>query len=380
MSLYASKWMGLDRGREGFWREPLWSSFIRIAAEHEGEDFYDVTAPVYSDLEAAFPNETWRSEEAGGRFRPFIRDYPNAWTKTATLLPRSESSTISVTPVGRAVVAGEITREEVFVAAMIAHEEAGENPYAIIAAAFLESPSGELTLGDVYCGIMRRFRPGIDSFSNALQAGRRSTEAISANRDRRLRSILELLEHAGAIEPNGQRVWRVHSRGVLQQIATGDVSTTPSETAEEKAARIVTRDADQFDATDEADGRRKALRSMAVRQGQKAFRNRLLHAYGGRCPISGSTMKDLLDACHISKYLGPRTNHVTNGMPLRTDLHGLFDLGLIAIDETRMTVIVAPAAMTEYGQYHGRALMLPADPTKAPDVTALRLHRKRSGL
>src|SRR3712207_8092818 len=40
---------------------------------------------------------------------------------------------------------------------------------------------------------------------------------------------------------------------------------------------------------------------------------------------------------------GPETNHPTNGLLLRADLHLLFDQGLIGIDPATMTVLVHPA-------------------------------------
>jgi putative restriction endonuclease len=39
----------------------------------------------------------------------------------------------------------------------------------------------------------------------------------------------------------------------------------------------------------------------------------------------------VLDAAHIQPYLGAASNHVQNGLLLRTDLHRLYDQGLIGV-------------------------------------------------
>jgi hypothetical protein len=50
----------------------------------------------------------------------------------------------------------------------------------------------------------------------------------------------------------------------------------------------------------------------------------------------------ILEAAHVTPYLGPPTNSVSNGLLLRADIHTLWDLRLIAIDPNSMTVSVNP--------------------------------------
>jgi len=85
------------------------------------------------------------------------------------------------------------------------------------------------------------------------------------------------------------------------------------------------------DATDIEDGRKRIERLVTLRQGQPAFRQALMEAYERRCAITGCTIDDVLEAAHISPYLGEHTNHVTNGLLLRADMHTLFDRGLIKV-------------------------------------------------
>ncbi|MDZ7808966.1 MAG: HNH endonuclease signature motif containing protein [Arhodomonas sp.] len=51
------------------------------------------------------------------------------------------------------------------------------------------------------------------------------------------------------------------------------------------------------------------------------FGETLIEAYEGRCAITGCNMLDVLEAAHIHPYRGDATNHPSNGLLLRADLH-----------------------------------------------------------
>ena len=123
------------------------------------------------------------------------------------------------------------------------------------------------------------------------------------------------------------------------------------------------------------------MRSIAQRRGQKAFRDTLIVAYEGRCAVTECSISDVLEAAHIHPYRGPETNKVGNGLLLRTDVHTLFDCGLLAVDHEKMTLLVAPQLRdSEYGAFHGRKLRTPRDPRQWPSKDALNLHRVSVGL
>jgi predicted restriction endonuclease len=65
----------------------------------------------------------------------------------------------------------------------------------------------------------------------------------------------------------------------------------------------------------------------------------------GYC-VSGCRIVDLLEAAHISPYRGEGDNHPENGLLLRTDLHTLFDLDLLGIDPTMLTIHLHSALRT----------------------------------
>lgn len=79
----------------------------------------------------------------------------------------------------------------------------------------------------------------------------------------------------------------------------------------------------QFDPKSVEDGREKIAVSIVKRRGQPEFRRKLLTVYQGRCAISGTDAVEALEAAHIVPYKGAATNHPTNGLLLRADLHTL---------------------------------------------------------
>jgi putative restriction endonuclease len=122
--------------------------------------------------------------------------------------------------------------------------------------------------------------------------------------------------------------------------------------------------------------RERVRASVVRRRGQAAFRRKVLAAYKGCCAVTGTDVLPVLDAAHISPYSGPASNHVENGLLLRSDLHALFDLGLLAIDSASMCCLLDPSlARTSYGDLDGRRLRLPSDGTKWPSSLALDAHR-----
>lgn len=136
-------------------------------------------------------------------------------------------------------------------------------------------------------------------------------------------------------------------------------------------------DQDEFDPENLEDARRRVLRSVAIRRGQRAFRDSLFAAYDGTCAITGCAIPDLLEAAHIYPYRGAETNRTDNGLLLRADIHTLFDCGLLAIDSQTMTVLLAEILRSsEYADFHGAPLRPSASPDCAPSKKALDLHRK----
>ena len=129
------------------------------------------------------------------------------------------------------------------------------------------------------------------------------------------------------------------------------------------------------------DGRERAIASVVRRRGQPEFRRKLIQLYEGRCAVSGFDAVEALEAAHIVPYRGPETNHPSNGLLLRADLHTLFDLGLLAVDTSGMTVIIAASLRgTGYEAFSGVPLWTPQGGHGQPSAEALDRHREWAGL
>ena len=130
-----------------------------------------------------------------------------------------------------------------------------------------------------------------------------------------------------------------------------------------------------FDAETLQDARRRITASLVQRQGQAEFRRKLLTAYGGRCPITDCDVESAIEAAHIIPYQGIQTNHLTNGLPLRADIHTLFDLHLLSIRPDTNEVVIAPELVgTCYQNLADRKLALPQNQKIAPNQNALSKH------
>jgi len=173
------------------------------------------------------------------------------------------------------------------------------------------------------------------------------------------------------VKPSPSPKYKVLGLGQVTNFSNGRFTVQQYGFSSENALSIAVSSQD-FDAKNADDARKKALRAIAIRRGQPAFRASLIDAYGGRCAISGCRVHAVLEAAHIMPYKGDHTNHVQNGILLRTDLHTLFDLNLLSIDSVKYTVQMSPAMLdTEYAAFVGQKLHLPAEESDWPSQEAL---------
>jgi putative restriction endonuclease len=114
---------------------------------------------------------------------------------------------------------------------------------------------------------------------------------------------------------------------------------------------------DDFDPLNISDGREKILLEITKRRGQRRFRQSLLSEYG-RCNVTGCEVFEALEAAHIISYNGAVTNHIQNGLLLRSDVHTLFDLGLISIDPQTHKISVVPSLKSSiYYEYNNQKVI-----------------------
>jgi putative restriction endonuclease len=117
------------------------------------------------------------------------------------------------------------------------------------------------------------------------------------------------------------------------------------------------------------------------RLGQGAFRVLVTDAYDRRCAVSGERTLPILDAAHIRAYADGGEHESSNGILLRTDIHKLFDLGYVTVDEGRRFVVSGRLKADfdngkHYYDLHGTELRSPILPSASPSVRALQWHRE----
>lgn len=111
--------------------------------------------------------------------------------------------------------------------------------------------------------------------------------------------------------------------------------------------------------------KKMSLREQRVEQ--RAFRERVGRAYGWRCAVTGFRERAGLQAAHLT---GPDSwrqhNRACHGVLLRSDLHGLFDAGLIKF-ERGCVVVTARVKDASVRALHGTPLRLPQRRADWPD-------------
>jgi len=115
------------------------------------------------------------------------------------------------------------------------------------------------------------------------------------------------------------------------------------------------------------------------RKGQGIFRDAVLDAYGNRCAVTREHSLPVLDAAHIRPYSEGGEHAVSNGLPLRRDIHRLFDLGFVTVTpENRFLVGKRLANEWHNGRAYydldGQRIEVPQSPESRPDPDLLRWH------
>lgn len=159
----------------------------------------------------------------------------------------------------------------------------------------------------------------------------------------------------GTDEPDGSKLWDA----VMERAGSVITSTLPPE-AERYGSPIL----------------------VKLRLGQGAFRVLVTDAYERRCAVSGEKTLPILDAAHIRSYAEGGAHEGTNGLLLRTDIHKLFDLGYVTVDE-EMRFVVSRRLREDfdngrhYYALHGDLVRAPRLAAAAPSSEALAWHREQ---
>ncbi|QDL53920.1 McrB family protein [Rhodoferax aquaticus] len=171
-----------------------------MIAKHEGEDVYEPSAPVYTELEKVLPGMGWMKHE-GAAPRPLFRDYAKPWTATGVLDVSDQK--FRLTPLGKSLVTGQTSPQAFFQEFVKRWVEDGQRPFSEMASAFLQADQS-LDFRDLYFGVMLGYRRG-DDLSASLNAARSHTNPMDDTPKRRLQVLLSVFEAAGAIAKEDPR-------------------------------------------------------------------------------------------------------------------------------------------------------------------------------
>jgi len=123
----------------------------------------------------------------------------------------------------------------------------------------------------------------------------------------------------------------------------------------------------------------RETQTVFARPGADKFRELVLSEYDNQCAVTGSKLSSVIEVAHIIPYFGQDSDQVQNAIPLRIDLHRLFDAGLIMFQinsKLKLEILIHDLAMNEYSKYHLKELILPKDPLSIPSSVALSEHDK----
>jgi putative restriction endonuclease len=115
------------------------------------------------------------------------------------------------------------------------------------------------------------------------------------------------------------------------------------------------------------------------RLGGQAFKAVVQSAYHGRCAITGSNIRPVLEAAHIRPVAQGGDHRLDNGLLLRSDVHTMFDHGYLSVD-SEYGLLVSPRLREEFGSgedfyaKRGHRIALPDMPGDRPAHVVLQWH------
>lgn len=127
-------------------------------------------------------------------------------------------------------------------------------------------------------------------------------------------------------------------------------------------------------------GGRGAATLVRPRLGQSSFRTAVLAAYERRCAVTGERTLPVLEAAHIRPFADVERHDVRNGLLMRSDLHALFDAGLVTVEPNhRFRVSSQIRELYENGRDYyaleGRDVRVPPREADRPLAEYLDFHR-----
>lgn len=116
------------------------------------------------------------------------------------------------------------------------------------------------------------------------------------------------------------------------------------------------------------------------REGQRAFRQEILKNYHSQCAVTREKTRPVLEAAHIEPYAKSHNHLPSNGLLLKSDIHKLFDEGLVSITPEDFKFHVSSLLEKKYKngkyyyQFEGHTIDVPKRNELQPDPELLQRH------
>lgn len=285
-------------------------------------------------------------------YKPLSRSAPRGWPpeQMDALVRRFEADRVSATPLWRIA-----SSKSASIGDRVYLFKQGSGQRGIFGVGeLIESPRQQTDPTDIEAGPTDRARIRLIQLVNPAHTFLLNYDAIA---DLIPKSLVDAQQSGNAVPGDVAR--ELDTRLAL---ATKQVSLVDPSDADDA----------EFDPDSISDDRERALRAIRIRRGQAAFRAALMIAYDRHCAITGCAVEDVLEAAHIHPYSGRLTNHVSNGLLLRADIHTLFDCWLIAVEPMSRKIVVADALSgSPYAKLAGRKLRATKDPSSGASKRSL---------
>jgi len=116
-------------------------------------------------------------------------------------------------------------------------------------------------------------------------------------------------------------------------------------------------DADAEAEAEQAAERQRKLASIWDRPGQARFRQEVFELFGTKCIVTGCEELIALEAAHVVPVHQGGCDSGWNGIPLRADVHRLFDAGVIRLSPDTWRLVVDEDVGEQYQIYHDKEFL-----------------------
>lgn len=357
---YRWRWFS-NEPTENLLQPPVFLGVLRVMAAHEGQNPADEA--VIRDLrqvgdETKSPVNLGRTKD-----RNLIRNSGQYWKGTGLLFP--ERGIIHLTPLGRRVAEGLVTRDEF--AAIMVQQTVLPNPWTFTPqqigqwrAAGLEIKPLQLILavigqlGRLHGGIAAAHMTPFELIKICIPLAGDKAEpsviarAIAQHRVGRLNIAAwpDCAPGANDVRLAKEFLRFLDNFGICRRIPVGPSINDKYQIEDMSESVILGVNETIFSADSDTDEvvsrarnsrlpslieRHRAMVSVLARPGQARFRSSVLNAYGGRCFLTGDAIVEVLEGAHIIPVEHGGSDETENGICLRVDIHRLFDSGHIRI-------------------------------------------------